>query len=137
MCLHEPYKEDEMSDLRNCPDCDAAPGEKHDFGCDWETCPICGGQMLMCASTKAHGDKTPTADHPERITWEGESALHVAARENGFYCYEDPNGYGNPDLNYGHMPCDKDHPRAHLDLNRAYDELAWDPQAKKYVKEAV
>lgn len=35
-------------DGHHCPDCNAAEGEYHEEGCDWETCPVCGGQLLSC-----------------------------------------------------------------------------------------
>ena len=31
-----------------CHDCNAAYGHHHHPGCDSETCPKCGGQLLMC-----------------------------------------------------------------------------------------
>ena len=31
-----------------CHDCDCLEGELHEFGCDNETCPFCGGQLLSC-----------------------------------------------------------------------------------------
>ncbi|WP_302083696.1 hypothetical protein [Salinibaculum rarum] len=33
---------------QNCPDCNAAPGEKHHPGCDREICPQCHRQLLSC-----------------------------------------------------------------------------------------
>ncbi len=31
-----------------CPDCGVAMGGLHHPGCDMETCPVCGWQLLMC-----------------------------------------------------------------------------------------
>lgn len=31
-----------------CGDCNAAIGHYHHFGCDMETCPRCGGQLISC-----------------------------------------------------------------------------------------
>ena len=108
----------------NCPDCNAKPGEKHGNSCDFETCPVCGGQLLSCGHYP---------NREERLVWTGEHEMHKAAEEFGFYCYEDPNGYGKPEMHYGHIPCEKDHPGAHPDLNRVYRECQWDPKAKKYM----
>lgn len=38
----------EMSELYNCHDCGAKPGEVHRDGCDVEQCSVCGGQRLQC-----------------------------------------------------------------------------------------
>ncbi|MBO4633113.1 MAG: hypothetical protein J5858_14435 [Lentisphaeria bacterium] len=40
-------------DGRPCHDCGAAEGEYHKPGCDWETCPVCGHQLLSCG----HGNQ--------------------------------------------------------------------------------
>lgn len=40
-------------DGRPCHDCGAAEGEYHKPGCDWETCPVCGHQLLGCG----HGNQ--------------------------------------------------------------------------------
>jgi hypothetical protein len=37
-----------MSELRNCHDCGAKPGEMHGDGCDTERCSVCGGQYIGC-----------------------------------------------------------------------------------------
>ena len=31
-----------------CHDCGVAPGGFHHLGCDWQQCPVCGGQMFTC-----------------------------------------------------------------------------------------
>ncbi len=31
-----------------CHDCGAVKGQYHDFGCDVERCPVCGGQLIYC-----------------------------------------------------------------------------------------
>lgn len=31
-----------------CPDCNAQKGAYHHRGCDWEECPNCHHQLLMC-----------------------------------------------------------------------------------------
>ena len=36
------------SDLHICHDCGAKEGEIHEYGCDMETCPFCGDQLLSC-----------------------------------------------------------------------------------------
>lgn len=31
-----------------CHDCGVGVGGYHHFGCDWERCPHCGGQLITC-----------------------------------------------------------------------------------------
>lgn len=37
-----------LDDVDRCPDCNAKKGHYHHPGCDWEECPVCGGQLLSC-----------------------------------------------------------------------------------------
>src|SRR5665647_411105 len=46
---------DEMSALlesarkkARCHDCGVSEGEIHEYGCDMEVCPFCGGQLISC-----------------------------------------------------------------------------------------
>lgn len=42
------------TELRNCHDCDAKPGEIHSPNCDVERCSACGGQRLSCFCKGRH-----------------------------------------------------------------------------------
>ena len=42
------FKHRKTPDPHVCHDCGAKEGEIHDYGCDMETCPFCGGQLLSC-----------------------------------------------------------------------------------------
>ena len=33
---------------QRCHDCGTLPEGYHHFGCDWEECPKCGGQLISC-----------------------------------------------------------------------------------------
>ena len=46
-------------DYGACPDCAALQGEYHEFPCDIEECPDCGGQFIGC------GCLTKRAPEPE------------------------------------------------------------------------
>ena len=50
-----------------CHDCGVLEGEIHWFGCDMETCPWCGGQLLGCPCVgkqlKLHKDDTDWIHH--------------------------------------------------------------------------
>lgn len=74
-----------------------------------------------------------------RLVWTGEWPGVVECREFGFWCYNDPDGYGNPDMHYGHIPCGPDHPRATENLNRlASDEVVWSiPEGRNLLREVL
>jgi len=37
-----------------CHDCGATEGQIHQFGCDMERCPFCGGQLITCDCSYKH-----------------------------------------------------------------------------------
>jgi len=118
-----------MSKRDICPDCHVEVGELHQTGCDWETCPNCGGQMLSCRCLLSE------VELAGRIPYNGRDGRpdQLAAEEHGFWCYCNPDWYGDPERHYGWIPCEKNHPNAALDLNRIASECEWDRAAKKYV----
>lgn len=65
-----------MTDLPNCYDCGAKPGELHDPGCDVERCPECGYQFISC------GCKNEDIKHP-RLHWTGVWPGEENAKELG------------------------------------------------------
>jgi hypothetical protein len=139
--------------MKNCPDCNAKPGELHHHGCDVERCTFCGRQALSCGCwARQLGvpaddlDYEPTdeewdvwqakCEQQGRIPWTGVWPGIAECREYGLWCYQDPTHYGNPNMHYGHIPCDADHPNASEDLNRLYSECVWDRNQKKFVRKS-
>lgn len=47
-----PVKPDERKEYK-C-DCGAVEGQLHEFGCDMERCPFCGGQLVSCFCLYRH-----------------------------------------------------------------------------------
>ena len=56
--------------LEPCRDCGVLTGDIHHFHCCLETCPKCGGQLLMCLHSDTHHDGRKYAGDP----WDGPTA---------------------------------------------------------------
>ena len=91
-------------------------------GCDVETCPLCGYQLITCGC-----DLTHITDN-DRIPWSGD-----------FHGCEDCRKY---DLwakfvkGKGWVPCDKREPGATEDLNTLVSspDFEWDKDKKRWMK---
>ena len=66
--------ESRYSGLECCHDCAAGKGVLHEFGCDMEECPRCGGQFAFCGCYQPPAGATPEA--------EPEVGRHFAGDEN-------------------------------------------------------
>lgn len=42
------HLKDNVKNPIRCHDCAATLGHFHHFGCDWEECPVCEGQLITC-----------------------------------------------------------------------------------------
>ena len=141
-----------MSDLHDCRDCGAKPGDLHQHGCDTERCAMCGGQSLTCDCVYEINGMPPEfleRDHPGvynkgptkqmykvfdaaiekiggRLPWTGIWPGEVECIEFGWYSRMVPGR--------GWVPCEKDAEGAGPDLNRLVTEARWDPKARRWVK---
>lgn len=140
-----------MSELHNCGDCGAAPGEHHTPGCDVERCARCGRQSISCDCVYIVNGIDPATmgqTHPEvyaggpteemeavwekewghrRIPWSGEWPGVAACREFGLWCI----GRAGQVPYWKSVPAGT--PGATEDLNRLYTEYRWDPDKQKWV----
>lgn len=132
---------------KKCPDCDVAPGQFHDPGCDVERCPYCGHQLIGCDCQENKKKEAWIEKHllPWTGTWPGvEEAI-----EFGLYCCWVPNerledeskrvGLAEALRTVGGpagcwVPCEKNDPQATPDLNRMLGVSRWDREKKRFVK---
>ena len=113
----------------HCPDCRVGIGRKHRKHCDIARCSVCQLQLLACACKKGQPDLWIGLMYPVE---------HKICLDKGFWCYDailvDGDEYpvtsaemrnlGLRLRDHGfpvrfHIPCTKDYPGAHADLNRA------------------
>lgn len=102
-----------------CHDCDAAPGEYHQLGCDVEQCPYCGFQLISCDCRR----KPPLDD---RLLWTGIWPGAVECREFGWFAKLIPGR--------GWVSCSPAEPGATEDLNRLHVEAVWDRSEKRFIR---
>jgi hypothetical protein len=139
------------TDLHDCHDCGAKPGEFHQSGCDVERCARCGHQAIACNciyEVCGMDVETMEFDHPDvytggptqamqviwaaqwghkRLPWTGKWPGEAECEEFGWYCKEVPGK--------GWMPCDKDDPDCKGGhLNRLYAEAVWDANLGRFVR---
>lgn len=73
-CCHpDPHRHDEVG---TCHDCAVKEGEIHEYGCDMERCPFCGGQLITCDCIYKHfypnfNPKSRNSGLPEDVYEEG------------------------------------------------------------------
>ena len=65
-----------MEEEKRCHDCNCKEGEIHSLGCDMESCPFCGGQLISCGCVydKLNIDCSPG-------TWAYEKGLTIVQEE--------------------------------------------------------
>lgn len=129
--------------MRNCPDCDAKPGEKHRHGCDVERCPCCGFQLLTCSSCvfelnnfEPEDDEDPTDEMYEhwdevwdakRLPWNGIWPGESECIEYDWWARFIPGE--------GWIPCKKEDDGARPNLNRLYyGECSWSQELQRWIK---
>lgn len=86
--INEKLWQEELSHIRNCPDCNVKPGEQHINMCDVARCTQCGGQFIQgckCENTK-------------RDIWTGIWPGIKECYEQKLICYDDYCGLWMHDL---------------------------------------
>jgi hypothetical protein len=138
-----------MTTLRNCGDCGAKPGERHQHGCDVERCALCGGQAISCTcvyEVNGMSGATLEEEHPEiyeqgateamwakfdeevaryggPLLWTGIWPGVEECREFELWCHGPP-----------WIPCSKEHPNATENLNRLAFVAHWNKEQRRWVK---
>lgn len=147
-------------DPKPCGGCGTKPGKTHEPGCDWERCPLCGGQAIVCPCiyevTLGEGAyDTLEFDYPKiyvggpteemceqfdahieanggRMIYDGYYAGTKLAVEQGWYVRWGKKRPGRP--NGGPwIECTSAHPDATPDLNKAAARGRWDREQRRRV----
>lgn len=136
--------------LRDCRQCGAKPGERHD-GCDIARCVSTGFQFIQCAGELHIHQGREYGEHEgpcHEDIWTGEWPGAAECREYGFWSY-----FNTRDEQYrtGGGPFLADHPVGWVqvepddeylmqwateDLNRLMVECVWDRGLQKFVPRA-
>jgi hypothetical protein len=110
-------EEEMQTELKECGDCQAAPGEAHDEDCDHAACPDCGEQLFMHECEHWPED----ADGPDRpARWHGVDPRTEVARTLDWWTTA---------TGIDHLV--EDYTRVIFAI--ALGQVTWDPQAQKYV----
>ena len=103
----------------NCPDCGVAIGQPHLPGCDIESCPKCGLQLLSCDCTNSEVSAF------ERLPWTGLWQGIAEAVENDWYvCMVQGAGW---------VRCNSTVSGAMPDRTRVLFEHDWDPSKRAFI----
>lgn len=114
---------------KNCHDCKAKPGKLHEWGCDTERCPWCGGQLLSCGPFYGCRSSKEAPSDKERLPWTGIWPGVEECVEFGWYS----KFIGKPGLGGTWQKTTKDDPEGGPDLNRLATDAKWDPKRKRFV----
>ncbi len=135
---------------KKCHDCDVPPGRFHQFGCDVETCALCGEQLITCPCVYTLSGLDPERlheDHPDvycrgpnatmraryarevakyggRVPWSGDSTGSDLCAELGWYVRPVGSSF---------VRCKPDAPGAVPDVERLSERARWDPALRRYV----
>lgn len=132
---------------QKCYDCGALPGHYHDpgdiqgrtDGCDEETCPICGHQLISCHCTKDEAFYAELQDLGGPIPWSGLPNGHKEAIECGFWCKWSllPPTEQTHYQTSGWIQCSKDEQGARIDFARLHRECVWDKRKRKWIRQPI
>jgi hypothetical protein len=113
-----------------CHDCQAMPGEFHQPGCDVESCPFCGHQIISCDCAKDE-DFYTELQQVGAIPWSGMWPGQKEAIEYDFWCR-----WALTITGHAWQRCAKGDHGARVNLNRVLEECVWDKVKRRWVRQA-